>query len=79
MMKAKRNAEYLAHLDRSFAPLERGEVIVKIWKNWSVSQINDLYVQRNILRLYESANPREKNITSNKTLYFNRIRRLLQL
>lgn len=29
MMKAKRNAEYLAHLDRSFAQLERGEVIVK--------------------------------------------------
>lgn len=29
IMKAKRNAEYLAHLDRSFAQLEQGEVIVK--------------------------------------------------
>ena len=29
LQKAKRNAEYLAHLDRSFAQLERGEVIVK--------------------------------------------------
>lgn len=29
LQKAKRNAEYLAHLDRSIAQLERGEVIVK--------------------------------------------------
>lgn len=29
MLKAKRNAEYLEHLDRSLAQLERGEVIVK--------------------------------------------------
>ena len=29
LQKAKRNAEYLAHLDRSFAQLERGEVVVK--------------------------------------------------
>ena len=29
LQKAKRNAEYLAHLERSFAQLERGEVIVK--------------------------------------------------
>lgn len=29
LQKAKRNAEYLAHLDRSFAQLERGEVVIK--------------------------------------------------
>ena len=29
LLKAKRNAEYLEHLDRSLAQLERGEVIVK--------------------------------------------------
>ena len=29
LQKAKRNAEYLAHLDRSFSQLEQGEVIVK--------------------------------------------------
>ena len=29
LQKAKRNAEYLAHLDRSFEQLERGEVVVK--------------------------------------------------
>lgn len=29
LQKAKRNAEYLAHLDRSYEQLERGEVIVK--------------------------------------------------
>ena len=29
LQKAKRNAEYLAHLDRSFAQIERGEVITK--------------------------------------------------
>lgn len=29
LQKAKRNAEYLIHLDRSFEQLERGEVIVK--------------------------------------------------
>ncbi len=29
MMKAKRNAEYLAKLDRSFAQAENGEVVVK--------------------------------------------------
>lgn len=29
LQKAKRNAEYLAHLDRSFDQLEQGEVIVK--------------------------------------------------
>lgn len=29
LQKAKRNAEYLAKLDRSFAQLERGEVIIK--------------------------------------------------
>lgn len=29
LQKAKRNVEYLAHLDRSFAQLERGDVIVK--------------------------------------------------
>lgn len=29
LQKAKRNAEYLAKLDRSFEQLERGEVIVK--------------------------------------------------
>lgn len=29
LQKAKRNAEYLAKLDRSFAQLENGEVIVK--------------------------------------------------
>lgn len=29
LQKAKRNAEYLAKLDRSFAQLERGEVVVK--------------------------------------------------
>ena len=29
LQKAKRNAEYLAHLDRSFAQLEQGDVVVK--------------------------------------------------
>lgn len=29
LQKAKRNAEYLAHLDRSYSQLEQGEVIVK--------------------------------------------------
>ena len=29
LQKAKRNAEYLAHLDRSFDQLEQGEVVVK--------------------------------------------------
>lgn len=29
LQKAKRNAEYLTHLDRSFSQLEQGEVIVK--------------------------------------------------
>lgn len=29
IMKAKRNAEYLIKLDRSFEQLERGEVVVK--------------------------------------------------
>lgn len=29
LQKAKRNAEYLAHLDRSFEQLEHGDVIVK--------------------------------------------------
>lgn len=29
LQKAKRNAEYLAHLDRSFAQLAQGEVVVK--------------------------------------------------
>ena len=29
LQKAKRIAEYLAHLDRSFSQLEQGEVIVK--------------------------------------------------
>lgn len=29
LQKAKRNAEYLAKLDRSFEQLERGDVIVK--------------------------------------------------
>ncbi len=29
IMKAKRNAEYLEHLDRSFQQLERGEVVIK--------------------------------------------------
>ena len=29
LQKAKRDAEYLAHLDRSFSQLEQGEVIVK--------------------------------------------------
>lgn len=29
LQKAKKNAEYLAHLDRSFAQLENGDVIVK--------------------------------------------------
>lgn len=29
LQKARRNAEYLAKLDRSFAQLENGEVIVK--------------------------------------------------
>ena len=29
LQKAKRNAEYLAHLDRSFSQMEQGEVIVK--------------------------------------------------
>ena len=29
LQKAKRNAEYLAKLDRSYGQLERGEVVVK--------------------------------------------------
>ncbi len=29
LQKAKKNAEYLAHLDRSFAQLEQGDVVVK--------------------------------------------------
>ncbi|MBO5146014.1 MAG: type II toxin-antitoxin system Phd/YefM family antitoxin [Lachnospiraceae bacterium] len=29
MLKAKRNADYLEHLDKSFVQLERGEVVVK--------------------------------------------------
>lgn len=29
LQKAKRNAEYLAHLNRSFAQLEQGNIIVK--------------------------------------------------
>lgn len=29
LQKAKRNAEYLSHLDRSYMQLERGEVVVK--------------------------------------------------
>ncbi len=29
LQKAKKNAEYLAHLDRSFEQLQKGEVIVK--------------------------------------------------
>lgn len=29
LQKAKRNEEYLLHLDRSFEQLERGEVVVK--------------------------------------------------
>ena len=29
LQKAKRNAEYLMHLDHSFAQLDRGEVVVK--------------------------------------------------
>lgn len=29
IIKAKRNAEYLEHLDRSFQQLERGEVVIK--------------------------------------------------
>ena len=29
LQKAKRNAEYLMHLDRSFEQLDRGEVVVK--------------------------------------------------
>ncbi len=29
LQKAKKNAEYLAHLDRSFEQLQNGEVIIK--------------------------------------------------
>ena len=29
LQKAKKNAEYLAHLDRSFEQLQKGEVIIK--------------------------------------------------
>lgn len=29
LLKSSRNAEYLAKLDRSFAQLERGEIVVK--------------------------------------------------
>ena len=29
LQKAKRNAEYLAHLDRSFSQMEQGEVSVR--------------------------------------------------
>ena len=29
LQKAKKNAEYLAHLDRSFEQLQHGEVIIK--------------------------------------------------
>ncbi|WP_310605601.1 type II toxin-antitoxin system Phd/YefM family antitoxin [Anaerosporobacter sp.] len=32
LQKAKRNAEYLAKLNESFAQLERGEVVVKTWE-----------------------------------------------
>ena len=32
LQKAKRNAEYLKHLDRSYAQLERGEVIAMSMK-----------------------------------------------
>lgn len=29
LQRAERNAEYLAHLDRSFEQLERGDVVIK--------------------------------------------------
>ncbi|MFQ9749549.1 MAG: type II toxin-antitoxin system Phd/YefM family antitoxin [Anaerobutyricum soehngenii] len=41
LQRAKRNAEYLAKLDRSFAQLKQGEVVISLWKNWSAWQMND--------------------------------------
>ena len=59
LQKAKRNAEYLAHLDRSFEQLERGDVVIKSMEELEHLADEWFYIyKRSIWGLYVLVNTR---------------------